>query len=244
MKKYQKSIKAIVVTMLMGIVFSFTSCDVMMGMAEGMASYSYYNPYGYGTYSSYGNMSNSLNPYVVWNQAQQQVAQQQQFVNYTAQQTWNQAKDKVEKEQKALHDNIKNTRKLDGSEFTETEILEIMNNAYSEQNKTLKQSSSLSSDDSEYKGELSPVQYKETYLRYEKSVESWFNNLTNNGYKGKDSEGNITGKTVGTMLGGAYIQNKMGLLETQKDMKQIRLEAIKYGVYIQESKWETATAGY
>jgi tetratricopeptide (TPR) repeat protein len=179
-----------------------------------------------------------------WNQAQQEVAQQQQFMNNMAQQTWKEAGEKVERERQQLYNQIKNTKKWDGTEFTEAEIMEIMNNIYNEQLETTKQTNNSSSDESEYKGKLSPNQYVEAYYRYEKGVKSWFDNLTTNGVKTQDDQGNIKGTTVGTMPGGTYTTSKMGMREMQKEMRRIRLEAEQYGVHIQESKWETATAGY
>lgn len=194
------------------------------------------------------NMNYSLDPYVIWNQAVQEVQQQQEFINNTAQQTWNQAKEQVEREQQQLHDQIKNSRKWDGSEYTETEILEIMNNIYAERMGNQSNSNGGNGFDSgggsEYKGELTPEQYEDLYRRFEKSVQGFFNGLTINGYKTEDKQGNIKGTTVGKMPTVAYITSERELRDAQKEMKRIREEAARYGVIIQQSQWETARAGY
>ena len=99
-------------------------------------------------------------------------------------------------------------------------------------------------DADEYKGELSPDQYQAAYRRWESRVQDWFNNLTTGGYKVQDKQGNIKGKTDSEMKGWAYVGNQSGLKRAQNEMRKIRLEAEKYGVHIQQSKWETATSSY
>lgn len=95
-----------------------------------------------------------------------------------------------------------------------------------------------------YKGVLTPEQYETQYHRWEKVVEGYFNNLTTGGYKVQDNNGNISGKADNEMKGWAYVGNKSGLKRAQNEMRKIRLEAVKYGVQILQSKWETATANY
>ena len=95
-----------------------------------------------------------------------------------------------------------------------------------------------------YRGELSPSQYQENYNRWESSVQGYFNNLTPEQVRYQDSNGNIKGKTVDHMTTAGYMGNKAGLRRAQEEMRKIRMEAAKYGVTIQQSKWETATAGY
>lgn len=98
----------------------------------------------------------------------------------------------------------------------------------------------------EYQGKLSPQQYEEMYRKYEKNVQDWFNGLTINGATSTDSQGNINGTVNSNHYtnGGTYTSAQMGLKNAQKEMKRIREEAAKYGVIIQQSKWETATAKY
>ncbi len=98
--------------------------------------------------------------------------------------------------------------------------------------------------ENEYRGELSPAQYQENYNRWESSVQSYFNNLTPERVRYQDSNGNIKGKTVDQMSTVGYMGNKAGLRRAQDEMRKIRMEAARYGVTIQQSKWETATAGY
>lgn len=96
----------------------------------------------------------------------------------------------------------------------------------------------------EYKGELSPEQYRASYQRWEAMVEGWMNNLTIGGYTTTSKDGDIRGKVDNDTKGYAYTGNQMGMKNAQKEMRRIRLEAEKYGVHIPQSKWETATARY
>ena len=217
---------------MMAALLPLHSCDFMTGFAQGMASYNYYNPYGWNNYNSYGTVSTNnnylLDPnYAVW-QTQQQMAQtnavNQQLINQTIQQV------KKEEDEEYM--------RMTGGRISREEWNAIKAQALAEQAKE------PSFSQPEYQGKLSPSQYEDAYHRYEKSVQSFFGNLTQDGYKTVDSQGNITGKTVGQMPTSAYLKNKQELRDAQKDMKRIRLEAAQYGVYIPESKWETATAGY
>lgn len=99
-------------------------------------------------------------------------------------------------------------------------------------------------DENKYKGKLSPEQYQEAYRRWENSAQGHYNALTIGGVRSQDSQGNIKGQTVGQMAGGSYKTHKMGLTKAQNEMRRIRQEASQYGVNIQQSQWETATAGY
>lgn len=99
-------------------------------------------------------------------------------------------------------------------------------------------------DDIEYQGKLSPDQYERTYLKWEKSAQDYYKYLTEGGVRSQDNQGNIQGKTVGQIPGGGYVAWKQGLSKAQSEMRRIRQEAAQYGVIIQQSKWETATAGY
>ncbi len=116
--------------------------------------------------------------------------------------------------------------------------------AKSERSGGTSNSSDRTDSQDDYKGELSPSQYEAAYRRWEARVQDWFSNLTLSGYKYQDKNGDIKGKTNGEMKSWAYIGNKAGLRDAQNEMRKIRLEAAKYGVTIQQSKWETATANY
>lgn len=251
--KKKKVIKSAAEVTMIAATMSLTSCEFMAafaeGLAQGMASYNYYNPYGYGSYNSLTSSypSYSLDPNVVWNQAVQEVAQQQQTFNNLATQTWNQAVQEVEQERQRLYNNLKNQKKADGSAaYTEEEIQQIMNNTYAEYAKEMGYTSSSQNGSNQYNGKLSPSQYEEMYRKYEKSVQDWFNGLTINGSKGTDSHGNINGTVNSSHYtnGGTYSSAQTGMKNAQKEMRRIREEAAQYGVFIQQSKWETATAGY
>ena len=72
-------------------------------------------------------------------------------------------------------------------------------------------------------------------------MKGWFSNLSHNGSY-TDKNGNKRGFTESDMPTAAYLGNKMGLLNAQKEMRRIRMEADAAGVHIEESKWETATS--
>lgn len=99
-------------------------------------------------------------------------------------------------------------------------------------------------DGNEYKGKLRPDQYEEAYRRYESSAQDYYRYLTMDGVREQDKNGNIQGKTVGQISGGGYVAWKQGLRKAQAEMRRIRQEAAQYGVTIQQSQWETATASY
>ena len=105
-------------------------------------------------------------------------------------------------------------------------------------------SSDDSGPDEEYKGELSPSQYEASYRRWESRVQDILGSLTIGGYEYKDKDGEIRGKTSKDTKGWAYVGFKSQLRNAQENMRKIRLEAARYGVNIQQSKWETATASY
>ena len=75
-------------------------------------------------------------------------------------------------------------------------------------------------------------------------MKGWYNNLTQGGVKYKDKDGDIRGLTDSGMKGNIYVGNQMGLYKAKQEMRKIRLEAEKYGVHIEQSKWETATSNY
>lgn len=165
-------------------------------------------------------------------QTSQEMAQmnavQQQLINQTIQQ--------VERE------NEEEYWRMTGGQISREEWNAIKAQAFMESERQNGGDAPLSL--SEYKGKLTPEQYEDLYRRFEKSVQSFFNGLTLNGYTTEDKQGNIKGTTVGKMPTAAYLKSKTELRDAQKEMKRIREEAAQYGVIIQQSKWETATAGY
>lgn len=96
----------------------------------------------------------------------------------------------------------------------------------------------------EYKGNLSPDQYQAAYRFYESSAQDYYRYLTMDGVREQDKNGNIQGKTIGQIPGGNYTTWKQGLSKAQTEMRRIRQEAAQYGVTIQQSQWETASASY
>ena len=99
-------------------------------------------------------------------------------------------------------------------------------------------------NDFEYKGKLSLDQYELHYRKWESIAQDYYRYLTDGGVRYQDSQGNIQGKTVGQLTGGVYTEWKQGLSKAQAEMKHLRQEAAQYGITIQQSQWETATAGY
>lgn len=214
---------------------------MLEGAAVGMATYNpyTYNPYAYNSYTptySTGNMDYLLDP----NYAIQQTQQQQAQFNAVNQQLINQTVQQVKQQEDEEYMRMTGGR-ISREEWNSIKAQAAYNDAHGIDNSY---GSDYNTNESTYQGKLSPDQYETTYRRYEKLVQDWFNNLTTSGVKGQDSQGNIKGTTTDIMPGGTYITNKQGLLNAQKEMKSIRLEAEKYGVHIQQSKWETATAGY
>lgn len=131
-----------------------------------------------------------------------------------------------------------------GQTMSYDEYMNLRSQAFMESKRSNMNQYDMSEDqDNVYNGNLSPDQYKQQYARYENVVKSFFNNLSTSGSYTTTS-GNKKGVTDSNMQTAPYAQNKMGLRETQNQMRRIRLEAENAGVHIPESKWETATAGF
>ena len=86
--------------------------------------------------------------------------------------------------------------------------------------------------------------YQEQYNRWEQRAKSNYESLTNLGYDAKGSDGSRSGSTGQSMSGGNYTLQKKALREAQREMRNIRQRASQAGVYIKQSKYETATVGY
>ena len=126
-----------------------------------------------------------------------------------------------------------------GATMTYDEWLAIKAQAWAEENGLIDDNSDNLKDI-----DYNEYDYKSAYQNYESVVQSWYNNLTAGGVRSIDEKGDVSGKTVGDMVGGTYVTSKKGMIEAQRNMKRVRLEAKKQGVQIAQSKWETATAGY
>ena len=133
-------------------------------------------------------------------------------------------------------------KKPDGSNFTYEEFMAAKARAFVESQGV--DIYEVRDDNNEYNGKLSPDQYEARYRDYERSAQGYYNALTTGGVRSQDDNGKIQGKTVGQISGGGYATWKQGLSKAQANMKRIREEAARYGVHIQQSQWETATAGY
>ena len=135
----------------------------------------------------------------------------------------------------AEYEELKSAYAQWGKELSYEEYVNIKLQAYNVNNSDSKNNS--------YGIESGGFNYKEMYTRYENVVKSYFGNLSSAGTY-TDKSGNINGETNLDMKSSAYVQNKMGLRDAQNEMRRIRIEAEKAGVYIQQSQWETANAGY
>lgn len=97
----------------------------------------------------------------------------------------------------------------------------------------------------EYKGELSPEQYKASYRKWEQYAQDAVKNLTFHGYVSKDKKGNMKGTSNHDYVNGLeYLSNQKMLHTAQHEMQKIRHEAEKYGVYIPQSSLETTNVSY
>lgn len=229
------------ITLMMAAIatlLSLNSCaEILMGMAAGMSGY---NPYGYSPYGynnsftpsySMGSMDYLLDPNYAIAQTQQQQAQ----MNNVQRQLMDVSVKQVEQQQYETYLLMTSGgTSLTYDEWKALAAQSAQENANSDYFKVMGNSN----------GSLSSSQYRSIYSSYESSARSYYNALTSGGVRSQDSNGNISGKTVGQMAGGTYTSAKQGLQNAQKEMRRIRLEAAQHGVTIQQSKWETATAGY
>lgn len=187
-----------------------------------------------------GNMDYLLDPnYAIW-QAQQQQAEfdaiNQQLINLSIWQT----------EQQEYETYLMMTGGGTNMSFDEWKAIAAqaaMNESFNSDMSFFTSPSPIDNG-SEYKGKLSPDQYQAAYRTYENSAQDYYRYLTMGGVRSQDNNGNIQGKTVGQISGGNYTTWKQGLSRAQAEMRRIRQEAAQYGVTIQQSQWETATAGY
>lgn len=83
--------------------------------------------------------------------------------------------------------------------------------------------------------------YQYLYHRYEKSAKSAYEGLTAVGYKIQDECGHFTGGHSGMSSTISQMGLQKSLTQSQQQMRTIRLEALKYGINIQESQYETVS---
>ncbi len=103
----------------------------------------------------------------------------------------------------------------------------------------------ITDDKNEYKGKLTPEQYKASYRKWEQYAQDAVKNLTFHGYVSKDKKGNMKGTSNHDYVNGLeYLSNQKMLHTAQHEMQKIRHEAEKYGVYIPQSSLETTNVSY
>lgn len=98
---------------------------------------------------------------------------------------------------------------------------------------------SLSADD-EYRGKLSPEQYREHYARWENQARSCYEDLVDIVKSGNGSDLHINKHKADESV---VYQSGMRtlLIRIQGEMRKVRSEAASYGVIIGQSQWETCS---
>lgn len=86
--------------------------------------------------------------------------------------------------------------------------------------------------------------YQADYDKWAQRAEKHYNSITNLGYSVTKKNGDKQGGAGQGMSGGNYVAMKKSFREAQKQMRNIRNKAQNNGVYITQSKWETATISY
>ena len=85
--------------------------------------------------------------------------------------------------------------------------------------------------------------HQDAYRRQESVVEGHYRTLTSGGYRGENSSGNIIGAVSKNTANspGTHAVTRNAFYQSQKRLKEIRMEASRAGVTITPSRWETAT---
>ena len=83
--------------------------------------------------------------------------------------------------------------------------------------------------------------FREMYARWERNAKSAYDSLTLLGVDVKYKDGSREGSTLGTWQGSRYVEMKGLLNNAQREMRNVRMEANRYGYKIAQSHWETAT---
>lgn len=82
------------------------------------------------------------------------------------------------------------------------------------------------------------------YSNWERRAQKNYQSLTNTGYSTKQNGKDRKGSNGESLNGGNYVQQKRCLREAQNQMKRIREQALKKGISIPQSHWETVTVSY
>ena len=86
--------------------------------------------------------------------------------------------------------------------------------------------------------------YQSMYLNWEKRAKQNYGTLTNLGYSIKKNDKNIAGNSGHGASSSNYVLQKKYLREAQREMTRIREKAMKNGVTIPQSEYETVTVSY
>lgn len=95
-------------------------------------------------------------------------------------------------------------------------------------------------DDNEYRGKLSPEQYREHYTRWENQARSCYESLVNVVKANDGDELHVNKYKADESV---MFQSGMRtlLVRIQGEMRKVRSEAASYGVTIMQSSWETCS---
>lgn len=85
--------------------------------------------------------------------------------------------------------------------------------------------------------------HQDAYRKQESVVEGHYRTLTSGGYRGENNSGNIIGAVSKSTANspGTHAVTRNAFYQSQKRLKEIRMEASRAGVVITPSRWETAT---
>lgn len=86
--------------------------------------------------------------------------------------------------------------------------------------------------------------YQTQYDRWARNAESIYNDITLLGAKVERNNGSYTGSSLQSMGMANYSAMKHNLRTAQSNMRDLRLEAMRNGITIKESKYETATVSW
>ena len=82
------------------------------------------------------------------------------------------------------------------------------------------------------------------YMQWERRAIANYNSLTNLGTRVKKNGEDVGGTNGQSISGGNYVMQKKALREAQNEMKKIRTKAIRQGINIQQSRYETIEVTY
>lgn len=95
-------------------------------------------------------------------------------------------------------------------------------------------------DNNEYRGKLSPEQYREHYARWEEQARSCYESLVDIVNVGNGDESHINKYKADESVAHQSSLRTL-LIRLQGEMRKVRSEAASYGVTIMQSRWETCS---